>query len=393
MIETTEYYDEFLRYFELAKDQQAKTNLGWVPYADSTYDPLMQNVQLYDVVERRYAGFSQIVHDIFYGWTSEHPYWDKMQAGFYPHQRYHCAMHWNGKQDIYDLPEWLYLFLLHRITGSAINYATIPSGYHNTILVEMWSCDTIEEMVEMIAVYPKPFYTSVGYQFPRFPKRPEGSHHRRGGDYYLSEYAPRLAREMAEWLQQGSKRDFREMGKWMQDWNTKNGLSAYHFQYAAFLADIADWFPQYVNRSSMFFYGSNARECISYLATPTTKMKKDDFLDEVMMKIQKDCNSMPYNAEDICCDFIRWVENYVHPGSHYKFVDRDKIWSSCEILDHPCGRQRGMLELGLVDSFNTLTFHPSDLKVLEANELSIYDYQTKVKQLLYDEAQERSYYP
>ena len=42
-------------------------------------DDLLENVELYDVVERKYAGFSQIVNDVFYGWTPEHPYWDKME--------------------------------------------------------------------------------------------------------------------------------------------------------------------------------------------------------------------------------------------------------------------------------------------------------------------------
>ena len=74
-MELTKYYDEYLRYFHLAKDQQAKCNLGSIPYAESQMgDDLLENVELYDVVERKYAGFSQIVNDVFYGWTPEHPY-------------------------------------------------------------------------------------------------------------------------------------------------------------------------------------------------------------------------------------------------------------------------------------------------------------------------------
>ena len=58
-METTQYYDEYLRYFELAKDQQAKCNLGTVPYLESQMgDDLLENVELYDVVERKFAGFS-----------------------------------------------------------------------------------------------------------------------------------------------------------------------------------------------------------------------------------------------------------------------------------------------------------------------------------------------
>ena len=379
-LKTTEYYEEFKRYYKLAEDQQAKTNLGWDDYDGSTTDDLMNNIQLYDVVERKLAGFSQIVNDAFYGKSKDHPYYDKIQAGHADNKRIYMIEKWDNCKNRYGLREWLYIFLLHRITGSAINYGTIPSGYHNTILFDLYQCDTVEEMAKMVPHYRKTFYTSIGYQFPKFPKPPEG--YKRGGDYYLAEYAPRLVNEMASWLESGGKRDFREMGDWMFEWNEANGLCRYKFQYAAFLADIADWFPQFVNLGSLFYYGTNAVECISYLVEGN---KKDqNTLDTVMHMVYEDLGSVPYNAEDVCCDFIRWVENYIRPGTHYDHVDRDTVWSSCTIKDHPRGRQKAMLDLGLVESFNTLKYHPSDLKVLEMNNLSIGDYQGRCKELFCD---------
>jgi len=376
-MKTTKYYEEFKRYYKLAEDQQGKTNLGWNDYEGSTSDDLMNSVQLYDVVERKLAGFSQIVNDAFYGSSTDHPYYDKIQAGHADNKRKYMIAKWDDRKNVYGLREWLYVFLVHRITGSAINYGTIPSGYHNTILFDLYTCDTVDEMAKMIPHYRKTFYTSIGYQFPKFPKPPEG--YKRGGDYYLSTYAPRLVDEMASWLESGGKRDFREMGDWMFEWNEKNGLCRYKFQYAAFLADLADWFPEFVNTESHFYYGTNAVECISYLIEG--KKKDQNTLDSVMDMVYEDLGSVPYNAEDVCCDFIRWVENYVRPGSHYDHVDRDAIWSSCSIKDHPRGRQKAMLDLGLVESFNTLKYHPSDLKVLEINNLSIGEYQGLCKKL------------
>jgi hypothetical protein len=163
----------------------------------------------------------------------------------------------------------------------------------------------------------------------------------------------------------------------MLNWNVENGLRQYHFQYAAVVADIADWYPQYVNAESMFYYGTNAVECISYLAKPTTKMKQDQFLDEVMTKIYEDTGAFPYNAEDVCCDFIRWVENYVRPGADYNHLDFDTLWSSCTIKDHPFGRQENMLKLGLVKSFNGMTAHPSDDTVIKAAGLTVEEYKAK----------------
>mgnify|MGYP003342600804 CR=1 FL=1 len=123
MVETTEYYNEYIRYFDLAKDQQAKCNLGSIPYKESCMgDDLLENVELYDVVERKYAGFSQIVNDVFYGWTPEHPYWHKMKDGHCTWQRKYVAKNWTGKHSDFKLPEWLYIFILHRVCGSGINY-------------------------------------------------------------------------------------------------------------------------------------------------------------------------------------------------------------------------------------------------------------------------------
>lgn len=400
-ITTTRYYDEFLRYFALASKQQDLSNTGSVPHAQTNLgDDLMHHVELYDVVERKLAGFSQIVNDVFYGWSSDHPYWEKMQAGNITPQRLEVAKNWDGKQKVFGLEEWLYVFILHRVCGSAINYATKPSGYHNTILFDLWQSDTIEQMVDQVNSRTTPFYTSVGYQFPAFPKPPQPTvsedsfvgmanfavakkTYKRGGDYYLSEYAPRLARDLAAFLRQGGKKNLREIGDFMFKWNQDNGLRVYRFQYAAVIADIADWYPEFVNKESMFYYGTNAVECISYLADPVGGRGKgsEEFLDTVMTKIYEDTGSLPYNAEDVACDFIRWVENYVRPGADYAHLDYDNLWSSSQIHDHPFGRQKHMLELGLIDTFRGMSAHPSDDKVLKDAGVTVEEYKNMVANL------------
>jgi len=398
MVNTTPYYDEFLRYFRLAKDQQEKSNLGHIPHKDSELgDSLMENVELYDVVERKYAGFSQIVNDCFYGWSEDHPYWSRMDAGLYTQQRKDVATNWSNKQDKFGLPEWLYLFILHRVCGSAINYATKPSGYHNTLLFDLWQSDTIEEMCEQMRTTSRTFFTSVGYQFPAFPRPPkpliesaplfgiEGDYvYKRGGDFYLDKYAPRLARDLAKFLESSEKKlDLREIGDWMFKWNQDNGLRIYRFQYAAVIADIADWFPQFVNLDSMFYYGTNAVECIGYLAEPSSGKgkKSEEFLDAVMLRIYEDTGSVPYNAEDVACDYIRWIENYIRPGADYADLDMDSVWNSSSIKDHPYGRQKAMLDFGLIKTFNGIKNHPSDDTILKEAGMTVEEYQQKCKTL------------
>ena len=378
-ITTTPYYEEFLRYYQMAKTQQEECNLGRIKHADSSVnDELMKHVELYDVVERKYAGFSQIVNDVFYGFSEDHPYWDKMKDGLMTKQREIISNNWTGKRSVFGLKEWIYLFLFHRLTGSGINYSMKPSGYHNTLLFEMHQADNIPQLIDIIKGATKPFYTSVGYQFPSFPK-PQGNY-KRGGDYFLCEFVPQLAEDVANFLENGDKKDLREVGDFMFKWNTDRGLRAFRFQYAAFIADIADWFPEFVNRESPFYYGTNAKECVSYLAKKSTKMQEEVFLDSVMMKIYDDTGSYPYNAEDVACDSIRWIENYVKPGNDYDHLDFDHVWNSSSIIDHPYGRQKAMLDLGLVPSFNGITEHPSDDKVLKSLLITEEQYKDRVQQ-------------
>ena len=99
-----------------------------------------------------------------------------------------------------------------------------------------------------------------------------------------------------------------------------------------------------------------------------------------MKKIYEDTGSLPYNAEDVCCDFIRWIENYVRPGADYDHLDLDGLWNSSSIKDHPFGRQKAMLELGLVDTFNSIGSHPSDDYVISRAGLTPEQYKERVNE-------------
>ena len=136
----------------------------------------------------------------------------------------------------------------------------------------------------------------------------------------------------------------------------------------------------------MFYYGTNAVECIGYLADPVEKKgkKSEEFLDAVMTKIYEDTGSLPYNAEDVACDFIRWIENYLRPGADYSHINMDTLWNSSTIKDHPFGRQKAMLDLGLLETFNGMTSFPSDDKVLKSINYS----PAELKKIIKNESQE-----
>ena len=366
----TKYYEEFLRYFEMAKWQQENCNLGTVPYSETPYDDdLIKNVFIYDVVERKYAGFGQLLLDIWYN-EDTHPYSKKLTSTRRKLIDDCSPLTWTPR-------EWFYIFLVHRLTGSGINYAQNPSGYHNSILPDLAKCEDIDDMTFEICGRYKPMFTSDGYQIAPFPKVLDS--HLPAGKHFLCYIAPTLVKEFYDWILDRNP-TFRDAMEFLREFNSKKGCKLFHFQYGAFLADIADFFPHMIQRDSAYFYGSNARECLSYLAVKPWGMSVNRFLDAVTEKLCHDTDSLPYNIEDVACDFIRWIENYINPKSDYSHIDMDTVFSSSTILDHPFGRQKAMLELGLVDSFNGQP-HPSDDKILRESGTLITDYLNAVKDL------------
>lgn len=377
------YIEDFLRYFHLAKIQQVESNLGLTPHSEgSVQDELMRAVTLYDVVERKYAGFTQILLDLWYGDTPQHPYARHIAAQDGPAARVRkpiAARFGPAHTRAWGLSEWLYVFLIHRVTGSGINYAKQPSGYHNTILPMLDpSLDQIGlvDQVEAILQTNAPAYTSVGYQFPAFPKKT--GNFRRGGDRYLVEFAPKLTADLATWLTAGRHKTLREIGDFMAEWNRTHGLRVYHFQHAAFIADVADFFPDLVDSWSHFYYGKNAVECSSYLLSSRPNVAS---MDALMDGLSTATGAKPYNLEDVMCDYIRWVEHYVKPGHAYDHLCRDSLWGTTSIAAHPYGRQKPMLEMGLIDSFNLLKHHPSDDFVLRQARVDVATYTEAVKSL------------
>jgi hypothetical protein len=350
------YIDEFYRYYDMAKEQQVRCNLGTEKHEDVGADDLMHHVHLYDVVERKYAGFGQILNDLWYGMT-DHPYKDKLHDIRKPI----CK---NFDSVVWDRETWLFVFMIHRLTGSAINYSKEPSGYWNTILPALHGCRDIADIVDCVKAHAnKTIYTSGGYQIAAFPK---GEGYRRGGDYFICEMVPELIADFMDFMSR--RKSFREAGEWMFQWNVDKGLRRYKFHYAAFLGDVADYFPDMIDDTSQFYYGSNAVQCLGYLG-------KDP--DETMDELQKMTGGKPYDLEDVCCDFIRWIENYCDPKADYSHLDLNaEAWNSSTIEDHPYGRQKKMLELKLAKDFNTEPFTHD--KILQQNNLTVEGYKDLV---------------
>lgn len=369
---TTPYYDEFLRYYKMCKWQHDHCNLGTTPHGETIFDDdLIKNVLLYDVAERKYAGFTQLILDMWYP-IEDHPYrlklpeWRKKLIHSFDIFRVNAA-----------LEEWLYVFFIHRLCGSAINYAQMPAGYWHSPLYDFASCAGVGGMVNKLRTLGhKPIYTSIGYQIAPFPKAV--GEYRRGGDYFMCEHLPDLCAKFRDFLLVKPPHTFKKCMNFLRDYNRSLDCRVFWFQYGAVLADVADFFPQYVDGWSPFFQGKNAIECLSYMAKKPTGVSQQDYMDMLVEKLVNETGAKPYNLEDIACDFIRWIESYINGSEFYKNLDLDKVFSSHQIKDHPFGRQKAMLDLKLVKTFNGKS-HPSDNTVLLDNDLSEDQYKTLVE--------------
>ena len=77
----TEYFNDFLLYAAMAKEVQNKCNLGGEPYVGSCGDDLIENVTIYDTVERKHAGFQNMIQDLWFADHARHQSGDVGPAG------------------------------------------------------------------------------------------------------------------------------------------------------------------------------------------------------------------------------------------------------------------------------------------------------------------------
>lgn len=338
-IKTNKYFEDFLLYYDMAKKVQEECNLGGSPYVGSCGDDLIENITIYDTVERKHAGFQNMLQDLWFGSKAPKYYkWDK------EHQA--RSQSYDTLHEKFDKVDWLYLFLTHRITGSGASFEA-DHGYRNTIIPQLADQKNIFGMVNFIRFWESPMYTSIGNQIPPFPKPAMG--YKTGGKLYFGQYSVSLVQDTWKFIDNinssGRKATIREIVDYMCEWNKEKGMKRFHFQYTAVAADLADYYPDFVDEASHMYYGKNAQEAMDLFADKPSGVSKSKFYDFVMEESQKATGGHPKDLEDVMCDYIRYVENYIPDNKQktYAHIDREKIWNNSIIVDHPKGRQKWML--------------------------------------------------
>lgn len=346
-IKLNNYYYGFLEYYKKAALVQRNCNLGGQPYIGSCKDDLIENVTIYDTVERQHAGFQNMLQDLWFGskapkyykWTNEH----KLRNDSY-----------NDQHKLWSKREWLWIFMFHRITGSGASFEA-DHGYRNTVIPKLAKLNTCEKMAEWVQNNDNiPMFTSIGNQIPMFPSKPiweslnkSGFKYKTPGKLWISECMTDLVDDTWKFIDETRfskerKVNIREVVDYMCEWNRDRGIKRFHFQFTATAADLADYYQDMVDPLSHMYYGKNAKESMDMFAEKLGRYKKDLYYDYVMEAAVRDTGGAPRDLEDVMCDYIRWVENYIPDSKQktYEHLDRTKIWNSSSISNHPKGRQK-----------------------------------------------------
>lgn len=308
----TEFFADFVSYYDKAKLLQER-NLGF--HQRVSGDPLMDNITIYDTVNRRHAGFSKVLEDIHGVRTRK----DLSRLKDYT--------------QVLSSMEFHYLHLFHRFTGSGASFQPTflqdgsrnpkEHGYHNNLvgrLADVMAMDGIEGARFTIVNNKDPMVTSVGNQPPSL-KNPDPSKYRLAQQYYFDQVAESFVRDYMTFLMNNEHKNngptgIKEAVDFSCNWHKQRGFKQWHFVLTAFVMDTAEYYPELVDPTSHCYYGAN---CVRAFDLIFVKEKGDpkskaDFQELCMTELCKAVKGNPYDVEDVCCDYIRYCKEYVPKG-------------------------------------------------------------------------------
>lgn len=314
----TEFYDAFLDYYDKA-DRLQNRNCGIMPPSTICGDPIMDNITIYDTVNRKYAGFSKALEDI-HGVRCEN------HITRYP------------KYDL-DIVTFHFIHLFHRFTGSGASFRPIyddegyrredEHGYYNNHVNQLCAIAQQQGLIETKIAKMKsyivdcklPMVTSIGNQPPSLKnKQPEK--YRLAMQYYFDNFAEDFIRDYITFvrlkaLEYPKGVGIKEAVDFSCKWHKDRGFKQWHFVLTAFVMDTAEYYPELVDRDSHCYYGANCIRAFKLMFTKekTDKMKNAQFYELCMTELVKARpKSKPYDMEDVCCDYIRYIAEYVPKG-------------------------------------------------------------------------------
>jgi hypothetical protein len=294
--------EQFKDYYNKAKMNQERLyqNYNWTK--EDINDDLIWHVPIYDVVNRRYAAFSSLPEAI---WNKED---DVKGNGKY------------FKAASISKEDFAYMCYLFRLCGSGINYipkTNHPWGSHG--FGNFWIIDLIRRgyyrsyiWIDEMMVPDKGFCDVKGYLLPMIK---EGL---RSFIIYESKYLFDFLWDIII----NNSCSIKYVVDTGNDWLIKNKYRRQNFVLSAFAMDMAEYFPNNVDRNSDVYAGTNAKKCLKMILP---EMKTDEAL-RYLCNITGN-HSKPYDMEDVACDFIRYIENF-QSEDHIKFNNGIKYYNN-----------------------------------------------------------------
>jgi hypothetical protein len=288
------YWTDFLAYYAKASLLEQRNHYRLV-LPSGVGDPLMDNVTIYDTVHRRYTGFSNVLRDL----------------------------HWLRAEefatDQWDLRTWLFIYGIHRMTGSGASFyppwaGDDRHGYKNTIIFELARCDGIEAMLDRLFELDQskvPMFTCLGNQAPPFPKLPADSSCRLMGTDYFCRWWPQLVDDLIGWLNSAACAAIEPATDWILEWNVQRGAKRFKFAMTAFVMDIADWWPTLVDPASRCHYGANGLVAMNAIFSTHNRSKSLSFYHACMNVLCEELHGNPMDIEDALCDAVRYWSGFV----------------------------------------------------------------------------------
>lgn len=326
-LKPTPYFFEALPYWDRASKLQDANLAG---LKTECGDDLQDHIPIYDTVQRRYAGFSNVLEQLFYGKAAP-KYERNKRAGRATEAPFSGSF-----------ADWLYICLVHRVTGSGASFES-DHGWRNTIVPEMASLGSIDKMKQFTLLHPGPMFTSIGNQIPAFNKKTM-IQARTAGQEYLFEIGPKIVDDTLRWLEnkrkeRGKAAGITETVDFTLDRQTHYGVKRFAFVLTAWVMDIAQYEPHLVDPNSDCYHGANAIKSLTACFEPMKGVTKSEFFNLGTRFFSDITGTFPMDVEDVSpgCDLIRWLENYV-PKWGFDHVHHNEIYNSSSLF-YPDGRQ------------------------------------------------------
>lgn len=309
----TEFFHDFIDYYTKAWHLQEK-NLG-TGIVTHVNDPLMDNITIYDTVNRRHAGFSKILEDI---------HGKRIRKDLQKLQD--C-------NDMFSSKEYHFFHLMHRFSGSGASFQPTflqdgsrnpkEHGYNNSLIPDLiltMAMDGIEGVRYSVVHNKKPMVTSVGNQPPSL-KNPDPTKYRLAQQYYFDQIAESFINDYLTFLMNNEYKNngptgIKEAVDFCCEWHKERGFKQWHFVMTAFVMDTAEYYPELVDPSSHCYYGANCIKAFDLMFIKETQGRgnKAAWYEDCMTELCKAVDGKPYDVEDVCCDIIRYWKEHIPKG-------------------------------------------------------------------------------